>query len=369
MYILNLPQKICFGVGGLQSLPEYLTGQSRIFLLSCGRKNREKLFSTLFTLLENFHVTHEILSGEEPTLELTDKFLAAARKTRPDVVIAVGGGAVIDAAKTVAILLSLPGSTADYFYNRRKLSQCGTKLICIPTTAGTGAEVTANAVLSDPATNIKQSLRHPSMQPTVAIVDPELTLSCPPSITAASGMDSLTQAIESLIAQKANHFTKPLSRQAAELVYKNLPAVIADGNNLPARTALSEGTLLGAMAFAHSGLGAVHGLAHPIGCLRHIPHGVVCAKLLPEILQWNYTVSSGELEKLAVQLGEKDFAALHQNLLKFNQDFGINDRFRSAGLTREDFPFIIAHSRSGSMKANPRDLSDNDLYTILESLL
>ena len=92
-------------------------------------------------------------------------------------------------------------------------------------------------------------------------------------------------------------------------------------------------------------------------------------KLLPEILQWNYTVSSGELEKLAVQLGEKDFAALHQNLLKFNQDFGINDRFCSAGLTREDFPFIIAHSRSGSMKANPRDLSDNDLYTILESLL
>ena len=235
--------------------------------------------------------------GAEPTVELARACVAAAREHGADVVAAVGGGSVLDLGKAAAMLLGNGGDPLDYLEvigSGRKITQPSAPCVAVPTTAGTGAEVTANAVLASPAHGLKASLRSPLMIPRVALVDPELTVSCPPRVTAASGLDALTQCLEPFVSVRANPLTDGLAREGLRRAAAGLRAAYADGSDLGARADMAMCSLLGGIALANAKLGAVHGLAGVIGGTADVPHGMACAALLAPVIDANVrTLRSG----------------------------------------------------------------------------
>jgi alcohol dehydrogenase class IV len=235
----------------------------------------------------------------EPTVDLAREAVAAAREHGADVVAAVGGGSVIDTAKAVAMLLGNGGDPLDYLEvvgSGRPVTKPAVPCVAVPTTAGTGAEATANAVLAVSAYQVKASLRSPLMIPRVALVDPLLTVSCPPPVTASSGLDALTQCLEPFVSVRANPLTDGLAREGLRRAGTGLRAAYADGSDRKARTDMALCSLLGGMALANAKLGAVHGLAGVIGGTADVPHGIACAALLAPVIEANVrALRSGRL--------------------------------------------------------------------------
>jgi alcohol dehydrogenase class IV len=226
----------------------------------------------------------------EPTIAAVQEGVAAARCDQCDVIISFGGGSAIDAGKAVAALLTNPGEALDYLEiigGGRSLTHPPAPFIAIPTTAGTGAEATRNAVLASPEHRLKVSLRSPLMLPRIALVDPELTLDLPREVTISSGLDALTQLIEAFISCRANPMTDALCAEGIRRAARALPRACADGHDRPARAEMALASLWSGMALANAGLGAVHGFAGPIGGMFSAPHGAVCAALLPSVMAMN----------------------------------------------------------------------------------
>ena len=361
----KLPKEILFGCGERRKLASKLAAGN--VLVVAGRHSKERVESELLPELEGREVRVVADVRPEPPLEDVERVLAAGREIHAANVIGWGGGSAIDTAKSAAALLPLDGSVEDYFYGRRKIPGKGCFFAALPTTSGTGAEITPNAVLIDPATGIKQSLRHGTMFADVAIVDPELTFDCPPDVTAASGFDALTQAIESFLSKKASPASDALALKAALALYPALLRAVRNGAET-ARIAMAEGSMLGAMAFTQSSLGAVHGIGHPLGSLLHVPHGVCCAVLLPELLRWNLPVCREKMAFLAHQLIRDTPEALIAALEELRRAVDLPADFSGYGLKKEHFGFIVANCRSGSMKSNPRDFSDAEVEAILRGV-
>ena len=226
----------------------------------------------------------------EPAITTVEAGVALAKRERCDVVISLGGGSAIDAGKAIAAMLTNPGELLDYLEiigHGKPLPASPAPFIAIPTTAGTGAEVTRNAVLASPKHRIKVSLRSALMLPRVALVDPELTLDLPRNVTAASGLDALTQLIEPYLSCRANLLTDTLCIEGIRLAARALPRVCENGHDLAARENMALASLWSGMALANAGLGAVHGFAGPIGGMFPAPHGAVCAALLPHVMAMN----------------------------------------------------------------------------------
>jgi len=226
----------------------------------------------------------------EPTAATVRAGLALAREHGADVIAAVGGGSVIDAGKAVAMLLANGGDPLDYLEtvgSGRAVTRPSVPCVAVPTTAGTGAEVTANAVIAVPEHQLKASLRSPLMIPRVALVDPLLTVSCPSAVTAASGLDALTQCLEPFVSVRATPLTDGLAREGLRRAAAGLRAAYADGSDLTARADMAVCALLGGMALANAKLGAVHGLAGVIGGTADVPHGLACAALLAPVIEAN----------------------------------------------------------------------------------
>jgi alcohol dehydrogenase class IV len=226
----------------------------------------------------------------EPSVDLVRQGTQSARAEACDLVIALGGGSVIDTGKAIAALLTNGGDPLDYLEiagRGRSLTHPSAPFIAIPTTAGTGAEVTRNAVLASPEHRVKASLRSPYMLPTLAVVDPELTLDLPAAITASTGLDALTQLIEPCVSIRANAMTDLYCVEGIARVADALRRAYRDGHDIAARTDMSFASLLGGLALANAGLGAVHGLAAPLGGMFDAPHGALCAALLPHTMHVN----------------------------------------------------------------------------------
>jgi alcohol dehydrogenase class IV len=218
----------------------------------------------------------------EPTVDLVRHGTRLARDTGCDLVIALGGGSAIDAGKAIAALLANGGDPLDYLEvvgQAKPLSRPSAPFIAIPTTAGTGSEVTRNAVLASPEDGVKASLRSPHMLPALAVVDPELTLDLPQALTASTGLDALTQLIEPYVSNRANPMTDLYCVEGLRVAASALRRAWRDGHDLAARTDMSFASLLGGLALANAGLGAVHGFAAPLGGMFDAPHGALCATL------------------------------------------------------------------------------------------
>lgn len=254
--------------------------------------------------LEAAGVDYTVFSevSPDPRYEIVDACLSHCRADKPQCVIGLGGGSPLDIAKTTALMLANPGSIADY---------CGVDLapnpglpaIMIPTTAGTGSEVTPIAILSDEKEKLKKGVVSPHLIPRTAILDPELTLGLPPAITAATGMDALIHAIEAYTSVNASGITDLLAARAMELISDNLRTAYAQGGNLEARAAMLEGSLLAGMAFANAGVTAVHAFAYPIGAEFHIPHGVANTIMLPAVMRFNLVGALTKFAEVAEYLG------------------------------------------------------------------
>jgi alcohol dehydrogenase class IV len=278
--------RILAGSGRAAELPGVLAGLgSRV--LVCTGANPERHASLLAGL--GLPAAVFPVAGE-PTAGLARAGVAAAREHGADVIAAIGGGSVIDLGKAVAMLLANGGDPLDYLEvvgSGQKITRPAAPCVAVPTTAGTGSEVTANAVLAVPEHQLKASLRSPLMIPRVALVDPQLTVSCPPPVTAASGLDALTQCLEPFVSVRATPLTDGLAREGLRRAATGLRAAHADGGDLAARTDMAMCALLGGMALANAKLGAVHGLAGVIGGTADVPHGMACAALLVPVIQAN----------------------------------------------------------------------------------
>ncbi|MCX7887229.1 MAG: iron-containing alcohol dehydrogenase [Verrucomicrobiae bacterium] len=302
----------------------------------------------------------------EPTIPLVREGAELARRERCDVVVGFGGGSAIDAAKAIAALLANDGDPLDYVEvigKGKPVAKPSVPFIAVPTTAGAGAEVTRNAVLAAPEHRIKVSMRSPHMLARVALVDPQLTIGLPPAVTASTGLDALTQLIEPFLSTKANPMTDAFCREGMRLVARSLRRAFERGNDLGARTEMSVASLFGGLALANAGLGAVHGLAAPIGGMfPSAPHGAVCAALLPHVLEANArrAPNRDRINEVRSILG--DVAALVRDL----QIPGL----ASYGIREADFPAIIEKAQAASsMKANPVILSPDDLREVLSAAL
>jgi alcohol dehydrogenase class IV len=316
----------------------------------------------------------------EPTVDLARAGIAAAREHGADVVVAIGGGSVIDTGKAVAMLLANGGDPLDYLEvvgSGRKITQPAVPCVAVPTTAGTGAEVTANAVLAAPAHGVKASLRSPLMIPRVALVDPELTVSCPPPVTAASGMDALTQCLEPYVSVRANPLTDGLAREGLRRAAVGLRAAFADGSDLTARTDMAMCSLLGGMALANAKLGAVHGIAGVIGGTADVPHGVACAALLTPVIEANVrALRSGpaghpaldRYTEVARTLTGNPAASVEDGLAWLRETItmlGI-PHLSAFGIGPQDADEVaVKAAASSSMQGNPVVLSHGDLRAIL----
>ena len=278
--------RIVAGAGRAAELPGVLAGLGSRVLVCTGANpaRHENLLAGVGLPAVVFPV------AGEPTAELARAGAVAAREHGADVIAAIGGGSVIDLGKAVAMLLANGGDPLDYLEvvgSGQKITQLAAPCVAVPTTAGTGAEVTANAVLAVPGHRLKASLRSPLMIPRVALVDPELTVSCPPPVTAASGLDALTQCLEPFVSVRATPLTDGLAREGLRRAATGLRAAHADGGDLTARTDMAMCALLGGMALANAKLGAVHGLAGVIGGTADVPHGMACAALLTPVIEAN----------------------------------------------------------------------------------
>jgi alcohol dehydrogenase class IV len=323
--------------------------------------------------------------SHEPEADDVDRVVALARSERAspgDLVLAVGGGAAIDLAKAVAAMATNRQSPTvrDYLEGVGRgleLAEEPLPVLAVPTTAGTGAEATKNAVISSYDPPFKKSLRDNRIMPRIALVDPELTVSVPPEITAASGMDAITQLFESYISRKAQPIPQALAMQGLRLAVPSIAEAVQNGASREAREKMAHAALLSGMALANSGLGMAHGVAPALGVHCRVPHGAACALMLPVALRVNAQIRQTELARLSRRLfdqgpsagPEEAVAILIRGIERLCETVGVPRRLSDVGVAAEAIPAIVAGSRGSSMRGNPRDLSDEELTTILEELL
>jgi alcohol dehydrogenase class IV len=368
--------RILVGAGRAAELPSVVAGLGTRVLVCTGADpaRHDGLVAGLGAVAATFPV------AGEPTIGLARAGAAAAREHGADVVVAIGGGSVIDTGKAVAMLLGNGGDPLDYLEvigSGRKITQPAVPCVAVPTTAGTGAEVTANAVLAAPEHGIKASLRSPLMIPRVALVDPRLTVSCPAPVTASSGLDALTQCLEPFVSARANPLTDGLAREGLRRAASGLRAAYADGADLAARTDMAICSLLGGLALANAKLGAVHGLAGVIGGTADVPHGIACAAVLPAVIEANVRALRSRPDggpvldryvEAARLLTGTPSASVEDGLAWIRETLTLlaSPGLGAFGIRPDQADDIAAGAaRSSSMQGNPVALSHGDLRAIL----
>lgn len=375
--------RILFGPGSLGQIDRLADNLGRRVLVVTGRTSMRA--APLLKLLAKNNMTISCFSvEEEPTLTVLERGLAVAREDDADSIIGFGGGSAIDTAKAISALAPNPGAVLDYLEvigKGRPLQHVPLPLIAVPTTAGTGAEATCNAVLKSIDHGVKVSLRSPLMFPRFAIVDPELTLSLPPSVTAATGMDALTQLIEAYVSKRSNPMTESVCREGILRSARSLRPAYDCAEDLNARIDLSLASLFSGLALANSGLGAVHGIAAPLGGMCPAPHGAVCAKLLPHVIAANVNALQEKNPESPTLAKFKDVARwltgspsagvveLVQWLHELSRDLNIPS-LSTYGLGRHQVPELITRSqKASSMQTNPAALTKTELHEILDKAI
>lgn len=370
--------RIIFGRGTLKEVPALATEMGGRPLVITG-KNTERA-ATLLDLLKAIGMQAFTFSVTgEPTTEIVLEGAQIARKEACDLIIGIGGGSVIDAAKAIAALLTNSGDIMDYLEvigQGLPLTQASAACIAIPTTAGTGAEVTRNSVLTSTKHKVKVSLRSPTMLPELAVIDPELTYSMSPSLTASTGLDALTQNLEPLVSKQSNPLTDALCREGIRRIARSLCRVFENPGNTEARDDMSIASLFGGLALANSKLGAVHGFAGTMGAMFPIPHGIICAGLLPHVMEVNVKAlqQKGSFEFLSrydevarLLTGKPDAQATDgvDWIKDLCNALNVTPLFEF-GITEAHFPELLAGAkRASSMKGNPIELTDEALIEIL----
>ena len=371
--------RIVFGEGTIQEVAPLAAEMGSSAFVVTGRT--VKRAEPLLKQLEKQGIKHVAFSvSGEPTTTIVRASVEQARQAKSDLVIGIGGGSVLDTGKAIAAMLTNSGQLEDYLEvvgRGKPLTRHPVPYIAIPTTAGTGAEVTRNAVLASLEHRVKVSMRSPLMLPRLAVVDPALTHSMPPSVTASTGLDALTQLMEVYVSSKANPLTDGICREGLKRAARSLRRAYEDGSNRGAREDMALASLFGGLGLANAKLGAVHGFAGPLGGMFSAPHGVICARLLPYVMQANVQALQGRAAGSPALARYDKVAQLLTGTVTARAVDGVAwvqelcaalkvPPLTEFGLKEQDFPTVVAKSqKSSSMKGNPITLAENELKEIL----
>ena len=372
--------RIIFGPGTLKdiALPSAEMGHNGFVITG---QNPERV-APLVKQLEKQGLEFSLFSiPAEPTTDLALAAVEKARRDGCDFVIGIGGGSVLDTGKVVAALLTNSGELMQYLEvigGSQPLKRQSAPYIAIPTTSGTGSEVTRNAVLASPLDRIKVSMRSPFMLPRLALVDPELTHSMPPSITATTGLDAFTQLLEAFVSHQANPLTDCICRQGLERAARALRKAYQNGKDALAREDMCLASLFGGLALANAKLGAVHGFAGALGGMYNAPHGALCAALLPHVMEANISAlhsrasDAPALERYdeVARIVTGGPGALAEQGIIWVQKLCLQlhiPTLAAYGLEKADFPAVVTKSQNASsMKGNPIALTKEELLEILD---
>jgi alcohol dehydrogenase class IV len=377
--------KIIFGSGALNKLPEYIIeyGKNPFIIICESGKLRNKILDDLH--YANLQPSIFTVRGE-PDINKIREGVNFALESKADVIISIGGGSVIDTGKAVSALLTNEGEIFDYLEvigKGKPLRNPTIPFIAIPTTAGTGSEVTSNAVLFSPEHKVKVSIRSKFMFPDIALIDPSLSITMPPNVTASSGLDALVQLVEAYTSNKSNPFTDSICREGISRAARSLKIAYLNGEDISAREDMAIAAMFSGIALSNAKLGAVHGIAGPLGGMLNIPHGVICAKFFQKAFEINLNAlnqrkpGSPVIERfreIAAYLSGKEMKKITIEdcpniLMEFLSSYELPS-IKSYGFTEEMISELVQKSRnSSSMKGNPVELTEDEIREIIETAI
>ena len=366
---LHSTRQIRFGAGSLGVLPEFAAGEGRrraVVLLDAffiGGPVHDRLSDILADFAPVFHPVPQ----HEPDTDSVEDARAAVHSSEADLVVAVGGGSAIDTAKVARMLVSNPGPIDPLVGPMgMPMTAHDSLFVAVPTTAGTGSEVSESAIVAKPGTDYKMVLRNPNMSARIALLDPELSVTAPPHVTASAGYDAVTHAVEAFTSKAASPMTDPLARSAMELLAGSLPVAFAEPENLEARGACLIASMQAGIAFNSAHLGLAHAIAGALGGLHHVPHGLANALALPWTMAFNQPVLDGKGDIVAGIFGADTSAAgLSQLRKSIDLDLSLDD-FVATDAQRDRVAESAA--KSGQVKVNPRSASVPEIRVILEHM-
>jgi len=379
-FTVTQPTQIQFGTGAISNLAETVKSLngSKVFLVVDPGLVKAGLITPITASLKKAKIPFTVYDkvDPEPGLKLADKGTKIAKKAKCDCVVGVGGGSAMDVAKAIAILLTNGGKAVDYL-GLGLIKKPGVPKIMVPTSSGTGAEVTFTAVFINEKTGSKGGMNGDPLYPDATILDPELTVSLPPHVTAFTGIDALTHALEAYTSTQAHTISEMYSLEAITLIADSLPAAYANGDNLEARSAMLMGSLLGGKALATAGVGLVHAMAYPMGGMFGIPHGLANAVLLPYVVDYNLIGNMEKFATLARVLGQNtDDLTLRESaslcvdaLFNLNDDVGIPATLKDLDIPFDAIPEMaeIALTVTRPVENNPRKPNLKEVIAIYET--
>jgi len=379
-FSINQPTKIIFGINSVKQLGNVVAGLGgrRVFLVADPGLIKAGIVEQITTILADNKIPFTLYDKvtPEPGLKLADQGVKLAKKNKADCVVGVGGGSALDIAKAVSILLTNGGNAEDYL-GLGKIKLPGVPKIMIPTTAGTGAEVTFTAVFINEKTNSKGGMNGDPLYPDAAILDPALTLSLPPAITAATGIDAFTHALEAFVSTQAHVISDMYAIEAMDLISRNLGPAYANGTNLEARSAMLLGSLLGGKALATAGVGLVHAMAYPLGGMFNTAHGLANAVLLPYVVEYNIIGNPEKFATIAQIMGydidglpSRDAAELAVEAIhQLNADVGIPGSLAALNIPANKIPEMakIALTVTRPVENNPRKPTEENVIAVYEA--
>ena len=374
--------RIVMGPGSLRQLADEakLLGAQKVLLVTDKGLVAAGVVEKAMQVLQQDNIRLSVFDAVEadPRYEIVAECVEVVQSEKVDLIVGIGGGSPIDIAKTAAVMATNEGDITEYF-GIDLVPKPGLDTIIIPTTAGTGSEVTPIVILSDEDEKLKKGIVSPHLFPNVAILDSTLTLELPPQVTAATGMDSLIHAVEAFTSKNAYWMTDMMAREAIRLIMGNIRTAFANGSDLTARSRMLEGSLVAGMAFANAGVTAVHAFAYPIGAEFHIPHGVANSIMLAPVMEFNMLGNIQKFGELAGLLGEvtdgmnsREMAMAAVNAIRtLSDDLQIPNKLSSFGIKDADIPMLA----EGVMKVtrllanNPRVLTQDDAERIYRQVL
>jgi alcohol dehydrogenase len=368
----HIPTKIIFESGALSQLKDVVKKElkaSRPFLVTDQGISDSGIAEKVLSQIDTVSVFDQI--EQNPKHETVDKAGLYAREHEPDLIIGLGGGSPLDAAKAVALLATNPGSIKDY-EGKEKYDEPPLPVLAIPTTCGTGSEVTWVSVITDTRRKFKMSIKGPLMFPAAALVDPDLLKTLPRPMVASTGLDALTHAIEAFTVKPATFLSNIFAYRALRLIFGSLSKAVADIKaNAAARESIMKGSLLAGIAFGNSDVGAVHCISESVGALFNMSHGVANSIFLPYVMEYNLPACAKKYAEIARLIGVKEkepkkaAQALIDWIKKLSRSFGI-PQLKETGIGVGQFPTIASKSfENNSNSSNPRDLSHEDYLEIL----
>lgn len=376
----NCVERVFFGTGCLDQLPEELDRlkAKRVFVVTDQGVRKAGLVDGITERLAKAGVAFQVFADVMPDPEIACALAAteAARSFGTEVILGLGGGSSLDTAKAVSCMLANEGPI-DRYFGMELVPNAGPPTILIPTTAGTGSEMTSISVLADPQTQTKQGVVSRHLYARVALLDPMLTMTLPPHITATTGADALVHAIESYVGLRANVFTETVALKAIELLGANLRRAYANGDDIEARSNMLYGSTLAGMGFSNTQTGLCHAIAMGIGGIHHLPHGLLTAAVIPWVMDFNAIASPSKFIQIARALGEpvdnlseRDASMRASRFVRqLLDDVGISYRLRDYSVTAEEFPAVaratlLAKRLTGN---NPRKIVEADVIQLLEA--